>query len=120
MNSALDRVYICESAALVDGGAGVRFVATWAARPAPAFVIRHHGQLRAFLNECRHVPIELDFNEGDFLDLTKEFIICSTHGAMYRPSDGMCVGGPCRGKSLHALSVTEESGQIWYFPEGRV
>ncbi|MBV1776051.1 Rieske 2Fe-2S domain-containing protein [Burkholderiaceae bacterium DAT-1] len=119
MDVSSERILICDSDALADRGAGVRFTASWAGQSVPAFVLRHNGVLKAFLNECRHVPIELDFNEGDFLDLTREYIICSTHGAMYRPVDGMCVGGPCRGKSLYPLKVIEEDGQVYYLPEKR-
>jgi nitrite reductase/ring-hydroxylating ferredoxin subunit len=33
-------------------------------------------------------------------------LICATHGAVYRPDDGVCVAGPCVGASLTLLPVT--------------
>jgi nitrite reductase/ring-hydroxylating ferredoxin subunit len=40
-------------------------------------------------------------------------LICSTHGALYAPDTGLCVGGPCRGKRLEALGLEESEGQVW-------
>jgi nitrite reductase/ring-hydroxylating ferredoxin subunit len=43
--------------------------------------------------------------------LTREgdLILCSTHGALFRLRDGLCVSGPCAGLSLAPwpLKITE-------------
>lgn len=111
---------VCRSDELQDGALGKRFQAEWAGSPAPGFVVRYEGRLCAYLNECQHVPIELDFNEGDFFDLSKTFLICSTHGALYRPHTGECVGGPCRGRRLTPLHVEELDGDVFYLPDARI
>lgn len=103
---------ICASADLEDGGKGVRFMVDWHGRPASAFVIRHHGTARAFLNQCGHVPVELDWQEGDFFDADGVYLICSTHGALYSPQDGRCVTGRCSGKGLTSLPVEERDNRI--------
>ncbi len=67
--------------------------------PARAFAMRFDGKVVAYLNRCVHVPTELDWQPGEFLDSGKEFILCSIHGAAYEPRNGHCIGGPCgRGK----------------------
>ena len=104
---------VCSSAALVDRGEGVRFEVQVGGRPLPAFVIRHDGRVHAYLNQCAHVPVELDWQPGRFFDDEGQFLICATHGATYRPNDGLCVAGPCRGRRLRGLDCTEHSGNVW-------
>ena len=71
----------------------------------------------AYLNRCAHVPTEMDWQPGEFLDSDKRFIICSIHGATYEPRDGRCVGGPCgRGRLDGACDVAERDGQVYWYP----
>jgi nitrite reductase/ring-hydroxylating ferredoxin subunit len=58
------------------------------------------------------LPTELDWNFGHFLDSDKEFLVCASHGALYDPLTGLCVAGPCRGRSLEAVDVSEVDGKI--------
>ncbi len=104
---------ICASAALVEGGDGVRFEVAVYDGQAAAFAVRHGGRVRAFLNRCAHVPVELDWQPGRFFDLTGAYLICAMHGAHYDPGSGRCVMGPCKGRSLAALAVTERDGQVF-------
>lgn len=104
---------VCGSDALCDGGDGVRFDVPAAQEPLSAFVVRSEGAVRGYLNQCRHVPVELDWQPGRFFDDTGLYLVCSTHGAMYRASDGRCAGGPCRGQGLIALQVAEADGVVW-------
>ena len=108
---------ICRSDELVDAGRGVRFVVERAGREHPAFVIRFAGRVHAYLNECGHVPAELDWQPGEFFDYSKLYLICSIHGALYSPSDGRCLGGRCQGKGLQPLTVCEENGGVWLCPD---
>lgn len=107
---------ICESARLVERGEGVRFdlpPGSSGHQARAAFAIRHDERVRAYLNQCAHVPVELDWLPGKFLDESREFLICATHGATYRPDDGFCVGGPCKGRRLQALECMEHEGHVW-------
>ncbi|WP_273432244.1 Rieske 2Fe-2S domain-containing protein [Chitinibacter tainanensis] len=108
---------ICAAAELVERGLAVRFSVTRAGRPRAALAIRYSGQVFGYLNECAHVPIELDFNPGDVFDLSREYLICSTHGAYYQPDSGVCVGGPCAGRRLQAIPLVEQDGAIWLSEE---
>ena len=88
---------VCASGDLVDGGDGVRFELEWRGASAQAFAIRYRGRVHAYLNRCAHIEMELDWKAGKFFDADGEYLICSTHGALYAPESGKCRGGPCRG-----------------------
>lgn len=96
---------ICAARDLTEGGLGARFAVTIADGVQPAFVIRYHGVVHAYLNRCAHQAVQLDWNEGDFFSLDQEFLMCATHGARYHPASGACAGGRCNGKGLTALAV---------------
>lgn len=76
------------------------------------FVIRWHGSLHAWRNECRHVPMTMDWVENRFLSRDGCWIQCSTHGALYDVATGACVAGPAAGKGLFPLDVAVEDGHI--------
>ncbi|MDI1298218.1 Rieske 2Fe-2S domain-containing protein [Methylotenera sp.] len=103
---------ILKSEALEEGAKGVRFPLPMLGEFVTGFVVRFHGKPYAYVNQCAHVPIELDWNEGDFFTSQKDYLICSTHGAHYRPDNGFCVMGPCKGKSLKVIQVTEQNQEI--------
>lgn len=136
---------ICASDDLVDGGPGVRFelaaepdtavgsdeapvLQDGRARdallevsdggaPIPAFAVRYQGRVHAYLNRCGHIPVELDWQHGRFFDGGGLYLICATHGALYDPATGHCVGGRCNGRGLTPLPVTEREGTV-YLLEG--
>jgi len=104
---------ICASSDLADGGDGIRFEAECNGLTAPAFAIRHGGRVYAYLNRCAHIAMELDWKPGKFFDTDGEYLICSTHGALYAPESGACRGGPCRGAALTSLKVFEADGKVY-------
>lgn len=110
---------ICGSGELIDGGKGVRFKVPNAAGESPAFVVRFRGKVYAYINRCQHVPVELDWIDGDFFDFSKLYLICTVHGAAYLPESGLCVQGPCPGKRLQAVAVEERDGKILLVKEAQ-
>lgn len=100
---------ICPGEVLEDGGRGVRFDVLVGGRLTPAFVIRFDGRVYGYLNQCAHVPMELDWSEGQFFETSGLYLVCATHGAMYEPDTGHCVGGPCRGGALQPVRVEERA-----------
>ncbi len=107
---------LCASTALVERGRALVFDVLEYGHPVRAFALRHGGRVVAYLNRCAHVPTEMDWQPGEFLDAEREFILCSIHGASYEPSSGRCVGGPCGRGRLTALRVTEQGRQVSWYP----
>jgi nitrite reductase/ring-hydroxylating ferredoxin subunit len=108
--------HLCVSGELAERGQALVFDVLQYGQPVRAFALRFEGQVVAYLNRCVHVPTEMDWRPGEFLDSDQRFILCSTHGAAYEPSDGRCVGGPCRRGRLTALRVEERDGQVYWYP----
>jgi nitrite reductase/ring-hydroxylating ferredoxin subunit len=104
---------ICAAGDLDEQGRGVRFELSRFGQRQPAFVVRFDGEPRAFLNQCGHVPVELDWQEGEFFDDSRLYLICSTHGALYHPANGQCVGGRCAGRGLVPVPVVERDGHVY-------
>ena len=107
---------LCGSDELVERGVAFIFDVLHFREPARGFVLRFDGQVAAYLNRCLHVPTEMDWQPGEFLDSDKEFIICSIHGAAYAPLTGRCIGGPCGRGTLTVLRVEEREGQVYWYP----
>jgi nitrite reductase/ring-hydroxylating ferredoxin subunit len=71
------------------------------------------GEVRAYKNECRHLPMPLDEREPrELWDEAGRFLVCSSHGARYRPEDGLCVTGPCEGSHLKPLPIVVRDGVV--------
>jgi len=103
---------VFNSQELLNNEKGLRFALPALGEFATGFVVRYQGKPYAYVNQCAHVAVELDWNEGDFFTSQKDYLICSTHGAHYRPDNGFCVMGPCKGKSLKVIPVTEQNEKI--------
>jgi nitrite reductase/ring-hydroxylating ferredoxin subunit len=104
---------ICASGELAERGDGVRFEIERDGETTAAFAIRYDGRVYAYLNRCRHIAMELDWKPWKFFDAEGEYLLCSTHGALYAPESGACRGGPCRGAGLVVLDVFENSGNVY-------
>lgn len=108
--------FLCASAELAERGLALVFDVLQYGAPVRAFALRFDGEVVAYLNRCLHVPVEMDWQPGVFLDSEQRFILCSTHGASYEPLDGRCVGGPCGRGRLTAVDVREIDGQVYWYP----
>lgn len=113
-------IFVCDSTALEEGGKGVRFPVTAGGEDTTGFAIRYNGAVHAYLNRCAHVPIELDWTEGQFFESSGFYLMCSTHGAIYAPETGRCEGGPCRGGRLRPIMVLERDNQVFWQPDDYV
>jgi nitrite reductase/ring-hydroxylating ferredoxin subunit len=115
-DTELPREPLCASAELAERGRAYGWDVLEHGRPQRAFVLRIDGQPRAYLNRCLHVPVEMDWTPGVFLDSERRYILCSIHGAAYDPAHGQCVGGPCGRGRLTPVAVSEEGGRVYWYP----
>ena len=117
MADVSEQVLICAAEDVVDGGKGVRFALTAGGEDGTGFVVRYGGKPYAYLNRCAHVPIELDWAEGEFFESSGLYLMCSTHGAIYLPESGHCAGGPCKGGRLRPIALHERDGRLYWQPD---
>ncbi len=96
----------------LEDGRSVKFTFAVAGEHREGFVIRHEGRFYAYRNECRHIPMTMDWVENRFLSTDGCHIQCATHGALYEIDTGECVAGPPAGQSLHRLEVCIVDGEI--------
>ncbi|MDB6064285.1 MAG: (2Fe-2S)-binding protein [Pedosphaera sp.] len=82
-------------------------------KPAEGFLARFQGQLVAYENVCRHLPLSLDYDDGRFFSRDGQHFVCQTHNAIYEPLTGLCVRGPCEGQSLKPLKIEVVNGEVW-------
>jgi nitrite reductase/ring-hydroxylating ferredoxin subunit len=76
------------------------------------FVVRRGGRVTGFVDRCPHAGFPLANVLDQYLTRDGELIICSWHGALFRPEDGRCVGGPCAGAALSPWPVEVADGLV--------
>ena len=109
-----DAQALCAADELAERGRAIGFDVMLWRQPARAFALRFDGRVVAYINRCAHVPAEMDWQPGEFLDAHKRHIVCSMHGAMYDVPSGRCIGGPCGKTPLVKLRVEERGGSVYY------
>jgi len=72
------------------------------------FVVRRGEQVFGWRDRCPHIGLPLTLGDDRYLTREGDFILCCSHGAMFRIDDGACVAGPCVGQGLRAWPV-----KIW-------
>jgi len=77
------------------------------------FVVKKNGQFYGYVNSCPHIGIELDWMPDQFLDISRQLIQCSTHGAQFNIESGLCISGPCQGERLKPVRLTEKNQLIY-------
>lgn len=104
---------LCRSHDVVERGLACPFEVVYGGQTCRAFAIRYQGRVHAYLNRCTHVAMEMDWRPHHFFDLTGEFLVCASHGALFAPDSGRCLGGPGRGP-LIKIETKEEDGVIYW------
>ena len=77
------------------------------------FLVCHDREIYAYVNQCPHTGVNLNWSPDVFLSADQQYIQCAMHGALFRMEDGFCVRGPCVNQSLQPLPVVVENGQVW-------
>ncbi len=77
------------------------------------FAVRFGQSVYAYRNYCPHLGLPLNLMPDKFLDYDKRYIQCSSHGALFKIETGLCVAGPCQGKSLQPLATEIIEGTVF-------
>jgi nitrite reductase/ring-hydroxylating ferredoxin subunit len=93
-------------------GRSKKFVLRCGEREIECFVVNFRGRLRAYVNECRHIAMTLDWVENQFFTADGDYLLCPTHGAFYDPETGECVAGPPCGRSLFSVPLIERGDEV--------
>jgi len=81
--------------------------------PVALFVVRDAaGRVFAYANRCPHTGGPLDWVPDQFLTRARDRILCATHGAEFRITDGHCLRGPCAGAALAPVAVVMRDGLV--------
>lgn len=84
-----------------------------AKRPWPVVVVRWGKQVFGYVNICPHDGVNLDWERNTFLDPNYGIrLMCGKHGALFDLGTGMCVDGPCKGRSLQPVTLSVLDGDI--------
>lgn len=70
------------------------------------------GGIRAWVNRCPHAGHQLNLQAHRFLTADRRWLRCSSHGAHFDPDSGLCVAGPCVGKSLQPVKILVEDDSV--------
>ena len=81
--------------------------------PLRGFVVRVADGARAYLNRCPHLSYPMNYLPDEFLTYDRRFIECGMHGARFEKDTGLCVAGPCLGRSLTPLPVRVDAEGVW-------
>jgi nitrite reductase/ring-hydroxylating ferredoxin subunit len=94
-------------------GSSIKFRFVREGKYVDGFIARFKGELVAFENKCRHIPLSLDYGDNQFFARDGKHFLCQTHGALYDPLSGLCVRGPCEGESLKPIQFEIRDGAVW-------
>jgi nitrite reductase/ring-hydroxylating ferredoxin subunit len=99
----------------IPDGTGRGF--TWhdpdgAGAPLDVVVVRQGTRVFGYVNSCPHARSPLDWTPDRFMSLDGRHIQCATHGALFQVEDGLCVLGPCVGRSLTPVPIKVEGGRV--------
>ena len=78
------------------------------------FIVKQDGQLFGWRNACPHVSgAPMAWRKDAYMNSQQTFISCHAHGALFEPNTGLCVQGPCLGKSLKPVPVyVNQAGKV--------
>ncbi|HET6655133.1 MAG TPA: Rieske (2Fe-2S) protein [Gammaproteobacteria bacterium] len=109
----MTRLHICELDEIADPGAK-EFILNGE----ECFAVRQGDEVYGYLNLCPHTARYLNWGPDKFLTRDGSQIMCAGHGAIFAISSGVCMLGPCRGRSLQPIDVRVEEGVVVaYDPE---
>lgn len=73
-------------------------------RPWDIFIARFGKEYHAYVNECPHQHVRLDWEKNNFFEPNYlKVLMCGKHGSQFDPETGVCIEGPCKGARLEKI-----------------
>jgi nitrite reductase/ring-hydroxylating ferredoxin subunit len=104
----------CRLQDLADPGAR-EFVVGEGDWPFRGIVVHRAGAVYAYANVCPHKGHPLNLDDDDLLVTVPgggQLLRCASHGALFVPETGLCLFGPCSGRSLRRLECRVQDGAV--------
>tara|TARA_B100001093_G_C26469172_1_gene859826 strand:- start:257 stop:604 length:348 start_codon:yes stop_codon:yes gene_type:complete len=76
-------------------------------------ILRDKNILNGFVNICPHASLPLNLNDTNVLYNDNFHLICRNHAALFNPLNGICVSGPCEGKSLEIVKLKIKCDKVY-------
>jgi nitrite reductase/ring-hydroxylating ferredoxin subunit len=76
------------------------------------FVVRQGDTVAGYEDRCPHAGMPLALIPHRYLTREGDLILCVSHGALFRPADGVCIAGPCAGRALQTWPVRLLDGDL--------
>lgn len=105
--------HVAGTVAGLDATAAMEFRIGEGDWPFRGFVVRWRNALYAYRNRCPHRGDPLNWLPDAFFSASGDQLVCASHGAVFEPDSGVCVGGPCAGRALEPLEVKAEDGRVY-------
>jgi nitrite reductase/ring-hydroxylating ferredoxin subunit len=82
------------------------------------FVVRRGDEVVGYRNECPHINgAPMAWRKDAYLNADSSRIVCHAHGAQFDIASGLCLLGPCVGRSLQQLAIhVDADGTVLLFP----
>jgi nitrite reductase/ring-hydroxylating ferredoxin subunit len=65
-----------------------------------------------FVDSCPHTGQPLSLLGDRYFTREGDLLLCTGHGALFRPESGECVAGPCVGRALSRWPVIVRDGEV--------
>lgn len=105
-------IEVCAVADVAPGAARGFAVDAASGERVALIVVRWDDAVHVYRNRCPHAGSPLDWRPDVFFDAAGEHLMCSTHGALFRPADGECVAGPCAGDRLPRVDAAVRDEKV--------
>jgi nitrite reductase/ring-hydroxylating ferredoxin subunit len=102
---ALDVERVVCALADLEPGAARGFTVGGGDWPVRGVVVREGKCVRGYLNRCPHAGHPLNLLPHRFLTPDGTLLLCSSHGAVFEKSTGLCLAGPCSGQMLTPIAL---------------
>lgn len=75
-------------------------------------VLRKGEQVWGLVDSCPHTGQPLSLFGDRYFTREGDLLLCTGHGALFRPETGECVAGPCQGRGLTPWAVVVWDGEV--------